>query len=154
MAIQSLRAASRFQTTVDVDGETVVVAEGRTLADASQVTVTSDGRSIDYLQIPPGAWAREGSGAWVVVAGEAAPATPLDVLAKPLTLKADARGAAGTFIATYPAKALGLTGGPLTVLVAVAGDAITFSYTATTSGHATTSTTILQPGSGDPITAP
>lgn len=154
VALQPLRTASMFETTVTVDGVVVVRAKGRTLGDASQTTVTTAGKSVDYIEIPPRAWARHGTGPWVLVAGNAAPTAPLQVLATPLTLVAATSGTPGTFTATYPANALGLAGGPLTVTVSIAGDALTFRYEATTSGHPTSSTTTLLPGPVDPIKAP
>ena len=153
-ALKPLLAASMFDTAVSLDGSVVVSAKGRTLGDNARLTVTTSGKSVEYIEIPPKAWAREGTGAWVLVAGAAAPVAPLKVLATPLTLVAATGGAPGTFTATYPAKALGLTGGPLTVTISIVGDAIAFQYQATTAGHATSSLTTLRPGPADPVKAP
>jgi hypothetical protein len=153
-ALKPLLAASIFDTAVSLDGSVVVSAKGRTLGDLSRLTVTTAGRSVEYIEIAPKAWARQGTGAWVLVAGAAAPVAPLKVLAAPLSLLAASGGTPGTFTATYPAKALGLTGAPLTVAISIVGDVLTFRYDATTAGHATSSMTTLRPGPADPIKAP
>jgi hypothetical protein len=154
-ALKPLRAASSFETTVKIAGVVAVSAKGRTVGTASQSTVTTGGRSVDYIEIPPKAWARDGSAAWVVVAAAQAPTAPLDVLAAPLSLRAaDGATTGGTFTATYPATALGLEGDPLTVTITIEGDAVTFSYAATTAGHQTESTTTIRPAAADPIKAP
>lgn len=133
----------------------MVNAQGRSVGDASRLTVKTRGKTVEYIDLPPRAWARDGAGTWVLVAAGQAPIAPLDVLAAPLTLQAATGGAAGaTFTATYPAKALGLDGEPLTVTITIDGDAVTFHYEATTSGRRTESTTTIRPGTAEPITAP
>jgi len=153
-ALDPLRAASTFATTVAVDGATVVTARGRAVGPASRLTVTTAGRSVEYVEIPPKAWARATGGAWVLVAADQAPGAPLDALARPLTLEPGPAAGGSSFSATYPATALGLEGDPLTVAITVDGDAVTFRYEATTAGRATSSTTTIRPAPADPITAP
>jgi len=154
-ALQPLRAASAFETVIEVGGKTLVSATGRSVGDASKLTVTTTGRSVDYVEIPPNAWAREASGPGVLVAADRAPVAPLEVLGKPLTLDAGVvTGGQTSFKATYPAKALGLEGDPVTVTITVNGDTMTFRYEATTAGRQTTSTTTIRPAPADPITAP
>jgi hypothetical protein len=152
-ALKPLLAASMFDTAVSLDGSVVVSAKGRTLGDDARLTVTTGGKSVEYIEVPPKSWARQGTGAWVLVAGAAAPVAPLKVLATPLSLVA-APGTPGTFTATYAAKALGLTGGPVTVTISIVGNVLTFRYDATSAGHATSSLTTLRPGPADPIKAP
>jgi hypothetical protein len=151
-ALEPLLIAATFETTVTLDGAVVLTAVGRSVGESSQTTATTGGRSVEYIQIPPVAWAREGTGPWVLVAGETAPVAPLGVLAAPLTLEATSR--AGAFTATYPAAALGLEGGPLTVAIEIEGTTISFTFEGNTSGHATSSRTTLRPGASEPITAP
>ena len=154
-ALEPVRAASAYETDVKVDGATVVGVTGRTFGAARRLTVTTASGSIEYIAIPPKAWARQGSGRWVLVAADQAPGAPLDVLAKPLTLEAgDATATGSTFTATYPAKALGLEGDPLRVTITVQDQTLTFRYEATTTGHATSSTTTIRPAPADPIKAP
>jgi hypothetical protein len=153
VALKPLLVASTFETTVKLDGAVVLTAKGRSVGEASQTTATTAGKTVEYIQIPPVAWAREGAGAWTLVAGETAPVAPLGVLAAPLTL-AVAAGSAGSLIATYPAAALGLEGGPVTVAIAIEGATITFTFEGNTSGHTTSSTTTLRPGTTESIVAP
>ena len=154
-ALKPLQTASSYETTVKIGGVVAVSATGRTAGTATKSTVTTGGRSIDYIEIPPKAWARDGTAAWVVIAAAQAPTAPLDVLAAPLTLRtADGVTTGDTFTATYPATALGLEGDPLTVTITIEGDTVTFRYAATAAGRETESTTTIRPAPADPITAP
>jgi len=155
-ALAPLRKASAYETTVEVDGTAVISATGRSVGQASRSTVKTAGRSIEYIEVPPKAWARSAPGAWVLVAAAQAPVAPLDALARPLSLEAvdPAAGADSAFRATYPAKALGLDGDPLTVTITVKGNTMTFRYEATTGGHRTSSTTTIKPAPADPIKGP
>ncbi len=154
-ALESLRTAAAFETRVEVDGTVVVSATGRSVGAASQLTVTTADRTVEYLQVPPRAWAREPGAAWVLLGTDQAPAAPLDVLSDPLTLAtAPSTGGLASFAATYPAAALGLEGDPVAVTITVDGSAVTFRYESTASGHRTASTTTLRPAAADPIVAP
>ena len=153
-ALKPLLKASAFETIVKVGGAVAVSAKGRTVGDTSRVTVTTVGRTVEYIEIPPKAWARDGSAAWVLLAVEQAPVAPLDVLGVPLSLQAPTGAGPDTFTATYPAKALGLDGDPLTVTITIVGDSVTFRYAATTAGQQSESTTTIRPAAADPISAP
>jgi hypothetical protein len=110
---------------------------------------------VQYVHVPPKAWAREQGGTWVAVDAGTAPGAPLDTLSTPATLELVASDAGtATFTATYPAATLGLTGDPVTVTITADGQGVTFTYEATTSGRKTVSTTTLRPSAGDPIVAP
>lgn len=150
-ALAPLRASSSFETIVEVDGTTVVRASGRATAGASRVSVTTAGQTVEYVEIPPRAWAREAAATWVLVTATQAPVAPLDVLAGPSSLAGLSRSA---FRATYPAAALGLEGDPVTVTITLADDTVVFRYDATTDGHRTSSTTTIRPAPADPIAAP
>jgi hypothetical protein len=140
---------------VEVDGKVVVSATGRSVGAASRLTVTTADRTVEYLQVPPQAWAREPGSAWVLLGTDQAPAAPLDVLSDPLTLEmAPSTEGRTTFEATYPAAALGLEGDPVAVVITVGDSTVTFRYELTTSGHRTSSTTTLRPSTADPIVAP
>ena len=154
-ALEPLRAASAFETKVTVDGEVVVSATGRSAGRASKATVTTADRTVEYVRVPPRAWAREPGAKWVLVDATTAPAGPLETLSKPATLVpvTSASGTA-TFTATYPAATLGMTGDPVTVTITADGKAVTFTYEATTAGRTTVSTTTLRPAAADPIVAP
>lgn len=154
-ALKPLLVAAAFETRVEIDGSLVLSATGRSVGPASTSGVTTAGRTIDYVQVPPHAWARDPGGSWLLVGSDAAPAAPLEVLSKPLTLAPAQAGTGRTSLdATYPAAALGLTGDPVAVTITLDAAGVTFSYQATQSGHKTISTTTLRPGSADPIVPP
>ena len=153
-ALEPLRASSTFDTVVTVAGSTVLTAHGRSVGAASTSTVTTESQTVDYVRIPPNAWARQSSGAWVLVAANTAPGAPIDALAAPTSVALDTSGSGATLSAVYPAAALGLTGDPITVAITIQASDVKFAYTVTTSGKTTISTTTLQPGTNDPITAP
>lgn len=151
-ALAPLAEAVAFESSVTVDGQVAVTSTGRSLGGATQLTVTTSGTVVEYVQIPPRAWARESGGAWVLVAEAEAPGSPVAVLAAPATLVAAQSGA--TLVATYPAAALGLEGDPVTVSITL-GDVITFRYERETAGHATVSQTIIRAATNlEPISAP
>jgi len=153
--LEPLRAASAFETSVTVDDAVVVSATGRSVGAASKASVTTANRTVDYIRVPPRAWAREQGGSWVLVDAASAPAGPLDALSSPTTLLVVTSDAGTTtFTATYPAAALGLAGAPVTVTIAADGKGVTFTYAATTAGHSTVSRTTLRPSPADPIVTP
>ena len=130
-----------------------VTSAGRSVGGATQLTVTTSGTAVDYIQIPPQAWARQSSGSWVLVGVNEAPSSPLAVLAAPTTLAPDPSNP-DILMATYPAAALGLEGDPVTVTITL-GEAVTFHYEAETAGHPTVSETTIRPATNlEPITAP
>ncbi len=153
-ALAPLRDASAFGTSVTVDGTVVVSATGRSVGNASTVSVTTGSRTVDYVRIPPKAWARESGLAWVLIDANTAPASPVDVLGAPTSVSGDGVGVGAVLAAIYPAAALGLTGDPITVTVTIGSSAVRFSYSVTTAGKTSISTTTLRPGTADPITAP
>ena len=138
-----------------VDGAEVVSATGRSVGPASMMSVTTTGGTVDYVHVPPKAWAREAGGTWVPVDAGTAPGAPLDILSTPTTLTlVSSEGGTATFTAIYPAATLGLTGDPVTVTIATDADGVSFSYETTASGRKTVSTTTLRPAAADPIVAP
>jgi len=152
-ALASLHAANDFETKVTVDGKIAVSSAGRSIAGGTQLTVITSGKTVEYIQLPPQAWARQAGGSWVLITVDQAPGSPLGVLAGPTTLLVDPSNPAG-LVATYPAVQLGLTGGPVTVTITL-GAAVTFHYEATTGGHKTVSETTVRPSTNlAPIKAP
>jgi hypothetical protein len=153
-ALAPFDAASEFESSVTVDGEPVTLARGRTVGVASALTVTAGGRTVEYVRLPPNAWAREPGGSWVVVDAEQTPDSPLDALAAPLSIERRP-GDPGLLRATYSAAALGLEGDPVTVEISIDGDAVTFRYATTSGGRSVASTTVLRPATDPtPIVAP
>ena len=122
---------------------------------ASELKVTTGTGTVEYVRVPPKAWARQTGGTWVPVDAGTAPGAPLDILSSPTTLIVSGSGADVTsFIATYPAATLGLTGDQVTVTITADGQGVSFAYETETSGRKMTSETTLRPSAGDPIVAP
>jgi hypothetical protein len=133
-------------------------AQGRWTDGASEFVLTSGGASVTYRSVPPDAWVQQADGSWVKLDGPAPGGDPLGILADPLTVARVASDGNGTQLqATYPAADLLGTGdGVVTVALTIEGDgSLAVSYTsATTTGSATSSTTIHPSPSQKPITAP
>lgn len=143
-----------FDTTITVAGKVATHAHGRTLGDASDFEVESNGATITYRTIPPRSWVLEPGKSWVAVDTGAPDGDPLDALRHP-TAVVD-RGD-GHLEATYPAAALGLTGSDtVTVVLTLAADgALEAIYSAKTANGSATSATKLTPApSQPPIVAP
>jgi len=169
-ALEPLAAAASFDSTVTVDGTVVTTLKGRSVGTASQLEVTTDGKTVDYVRIPPEAWARQAGGKWVVVDESQAPDDPLAALAAPLTVTAAATSSAGSpgagsggaspapgatmLAATYAAAALGLDGDPVPVTITIETGQVTFRYEATSGGHDVVSTTTFRAASATPAVAP
>lgn len=154
-ALAPLRAAATFETRIEIDGKVVVSASGRSVGASSTTSVTTSDRTVDYVQVPPGTWAREPGAGWVLVASDPAAIVPLDALSRPLTVTlASSDGGTTALAATYPAAALGLTGDPVAVTITIDGTGVAFRYETTGTGHTTSSTTTLRPAPADPIVAP
>lgn len=144
-AMAGLDAGSQFDSTVTVDGTVATALTGRTIGSAASLTVTTGDRTVEYVRIPPTAWAREPGASWLVIDAAQAPNSPLDALREPLSLERDAVSAGTVLNATYPAAALGLEGDPVPVTIAIDADTVTFRYAETSAGHEVVSTTILRP---------
>lgn len=154
-ALAPLQGAAEFQTEVTIDGTIGVSSEGRSVGGATHLTVTTAGASIEYIQIPPQAWARQTGGSWILVGVDEALGNPLSVLTAPLTLNTPLSGSPDTFRATYPAAAFGLEGDPITVEITLDGSSVTLTYQTETAGHPTVSRTTVGPSTQlDPIVPP
>jgi hypothetical protein len=152
-----IRLAATFESTVTVGDAVAISSTGRIVGEASRTTVKREDRTVEYVQVPPGAWARDTGGKWVLVTADQAPGNPLDVLGAPTSVESAAEPAAGgtRLVATYPAEALGLSGEAVRVTIVIDGDAVTFRYE-TTVGEATASseTTLRPDPSPEPIVPP
>jgi hypothetical protein len=150
-----LQGAAQFQTTVTIDGTVGISSEGRSVGGATHLTVTTAGASIEYIQIPPQAWARQTGGSWILVGADESLSNPLLVLTAPLTLDGPFSRAPDTLRATYPAAAFGLEGDAITIEITLAGSSATFTYETESAGRPTVSTTTIGPTTQlDPIVAP
>jgi hypothetical protein len=153
-AISAIQAAAEFETTVSVDGAVVLTSTGRSVANASSQSVTSEGRTVEYIHVPPSAWVRVDGGSWVLLTADEAPGSPLDVLASPDSVHSlDA--SATSLTATYPAEALGLTGDPITVSLEIDGSTITARYDTLVGDRSASSVTVMRPSTSTaPIVPP
>ena len=77
-ALDPLRAGSAFDTRIEVDGAVVLSASGRSVGGAIQTTVTTSGRTVEYVQVPPDTWAREPGASWVLVGSDPASIVPIE----------------------------------------------------------------------------
>lgn len=154
-ALAPLQGAAEFQTTVTIDGVVAVTSQGRSVGGATQLSVTTSGTTVEYIQMPPQAWARQSGGSWVLVAVDEAPGNPLSVLAAPTTLEGPFSRLPDTFRATYLAAALGLAGDPVSVEITLDGSSATFTYQTDMAAHPAVSQTRIAPTTQlDPIVAP
>ena len=154
-ALGPLAAAAAFESTVTVDGNPVTSLSGRSVGSASQLTVTTNGQTVEYIRVPPEAWARQAGGTWVLVDESQAPDNPLAALAAPLTLDASNGDASGTALnATYAAAALGLQGDPVPVSITIDSSGVTFRYQVTNAGHQIVSMTVIRAASPTPQVTP
>ena len=154
-ALASLTAASEFTSSVTVDGAVVTAVTGRSVGNATMLSVTTADRTVEYVRVPPTAWARESGGTWVVVDASQAPDSPIAALAAPLSVALKQSDTTTTLTATYPAAALGLTGDPASVTITISGSTVTFEYRETQEGRTVVSTTTLKPATdSSPILAP
>ena len=153
-ALAPLKGSSAFSTTITVDGASAVTMTGRSAGPASTATVTTGAKTVDYVTIPPKAWARSAGGTWVLVSADTAPTGPVAALSAPTSVTGDGSGPGTVLHATYPASAFGLTGDPVKVTVTLGAGNATFTYSVTSSGHTTEATTVLQPAAAAPIAAP
>jgi hypothetical protein len=139
---------------VTADGKVLASLSGRSVGTATSLGVTTVDRTVEYVRIPPLAWAREPGATWLQVAVAQAPDSPITVLGAPATLvfatsagsgSASAGPVATTLNATYAATALGLTGDPVKVTISIDGSTVTFRYERAESGRAVVSLTTLRP---------
>lgn len=155
--LDPIRAAAEFESVVTLDGTTIATVTGRTLAGSSQVAVTREGRTVEYVQVPPSAWARDAAGKWVLVTAADAPTNPIEVLAAPASVGFADGAATGVvnLVATYPAAALGLGGDSVAVAISIDGTSVTFRYETAIDGHPASTETTLRPATvTDPIVPP
>jgi hypothetical protein len=153
-ALAPLKGASGFSTTVTVDGNPAVTMTGRSAGAASTATVTTGTTSVEYVVIPPKAWARDAGGTWILVAANTAPTAPVNILSAPTSVTGNGSGPGTVLVATYPAAAFGLTGDPVRATVTLGASEVTVGYSVTASGHTTQATTTLKPAAAEPIAAP
>jgi HPt (histidine-containing phosphotransfer) domain-containing protein len=151
----SLRSVYAFEATVSIDGVTAISTTGRTVAGASRLSVQSTGHTVEFIEVPPRAWARQSGGAWVEMQASAS-GDPLSVLAKPTSVELVAGAGGDELHATYPGRALGLAAASVTIDIKLGTpQSITFQYDATIGGRPEHSVTVVHAATDStPIKAP
>ena len=155
-AFDAIAGGYHFLTTGTIGEQTVVTAEGDRVADATRLTVTSNGSSVDYIVAPVGAWASVDAG-WEEL--DQPPITdPVSPLRAPETLEVESvDGTVVTLVGTYPPTALSLTGDePVAVRFTIDGTTLTtITYRAdTTQGTAEVVADITQLSDTTPVELP
>ncbi len=147
-----------FTATVTVNGQQASTVEGRWVAGASQVTVSSGDGQVEYLIVGANEWVRLPGGDWEALDGVPAESSPLLALAAPASFgPLETVGEAGHVVnATYAAAVLGLSGEPVVVRLAFADRfLVEASYRAAVDdGEVTTVTSFKPILDVAPITAP
>ena len=146
-----------FSTTTTVNDQEVSTQTGRWLDGASYVTVESGDGVVEFIITDAGQWTRLPGEEWEELEGTASTGYPLEGMDNPeaivLVSTTDDRI---TLLATYTAGAVGLSGDPVDVTLAFAGESLVgFSFTADLDGTIVSSDTSLAPLiDTSPITAP
>jgi hypothetical protein len=157
-ALDALAPGYQFESNASLGNSTPLSISGRVIASGSDVAVTNGGVTVEYVQVPPQAWARDQKGDWVALTSDIPVKSPLDSLKQPTSVDNAPDSAAGRHLqATYPASALGGAGeAPVAVDIVIGADgSVTATYPATVGSQQATITSILRPAADTtPITAP
>jgi hypothetical protein len=108
-ALDRLATGYHFVTTVSVDGEAALVAEGDHVAGTTQMTLTTDGASTRYLVTRDAAWA-QADGRWELLDSTRGLADPVSQLRGPRSVELVGSAEAATITALYEAAVLGVRG--------------------------------------------
>lgn len=157
-ALDALAPGYQFDSNASLGDSTPLSISGRVIGSGSDLAVTNGGVTVEYVQVPPQAWARDQKGDWVELTSDVPVSSPLEALKQPTKVDNAADSAAGRHLqATYPASALGGVGeDPVAVDIVIGADgSVTASYPATVGAQQATITSILRPAADTtPITAP
>jgi hypothetical protein len=157
-ALGALAAGYQFDSNASLGDSSPLSISGRVIGSSSDVSVTNGGVTVEYVQVPPQAWARDQKGSWVVLTTDVPVSSPLESLKQPTKVDNAADSPAGRHLqATYPASALGGAGAdPVVVDIVIGADgSVTATYPATIGAQQATITAVLRPAADTtPITAP
>ncbi len=130
-ALDALAPAYDLATTITNGDKVEQTFTGRVVGVTSQLSITRDNATIEYLQVPPKAWSRDQGGDWSALDGDVPGQSALDLLRQPAQSQAVSEDAVGRRIhATYPSERFGLAaGGTVEVdLIAGADGSVSVSY--------------------------
>lgn len=157
-ALDALAPGYQFESNASLGDSNPLSISGRVIGSGSDLAVTNGGVTVQYVQVPPQAWARDQTGDWVELTSEVPVSSPLESLKQPTTIDNAADSATGRHLqATYPASALGGAGAdPVAVDIVIGADGtVTATYPATVGAQQATITSVLRPAADTtPITAP
>ena len=157
-ALDALAPGYQFESNASLGDSSPLSISGRVIGSGSDLAVTNGGVTVQYVQVPPQAWARDQTGEWVELTSEVPVSSPLESLKQPTTVDNAADSTAGRHLqATYPASALGGAGADAVAVDIVIGadGSVTATYPATVGAQQATITSVLRPATDTtPITAP
>jgi hypothetical protein len=155
--LQALVPGYTFEATVFLDGNMATRASGRWLNGAGEFVIEAQGGALIYRTVPPQAWVHEDDSGWIELDSGSPLGNPIDALLKPTTLATVGGEGGGLDVrATYPAAALGLSGDPVIVDLALGADgSVTATYRTDTPGGTAVSETRMTPANNlEPVVAP
>jgi hypothetical protein len=157
-ALDALAPGYQFESNASLGDSSPLSISGRVIGSGSDLAVTNGGVTVQYVQVPPQAWARDQTGDWVELTSEVPVSSPLESLKQPTKVDNAADSATGRHLqATYPASALGGAGAdPVVVDIVIGADgSVTATYPATVGAQQATITSVLRPAADTtPITGP
>lgn len=157
-ALSAFEDGYAFVAEVTVGDTVATRAEGRRVGNDAEFTVEASGSKVTYRTIGTNAWVQRAGAGWTAVDGSKTDADPLAALQAPTSIKDGQPVDEGvSLVATYPPKALGLTGAtdlPVTIVIR-ADRTVEATYALdTAAGPATSKTTFSPLTDTTPIAAP
>ena len=157
-AVTALGSTYHFLTTAQINGSTVLTAEGDHVGDGARLTLTSDAGSVLYVVTAEGSWAKPDNGDWAVLDVPPATTDPVAALANPSAVAKVPDSPEGQDYAAVVANdALGISGGGTATLVVtvVDGRIVKITYGSVVANQAAQVTTVLGAAKNvDPVVAP
>lgn len=157
-AVAALGSDYHFATTAQINGTTVLTAEGDHVGDGARLTLTSGAGSVLYVVTAAGSWAKPENGDWAVLDVAPATADPIAALARPSAVAKVPNPVEGEEYAAVVSLAdLGVAGtGTTTLVVTLVDGRITkVTYTTSESGQVAQVSTVLGAAkNADPVVAP
>lgn len=131
-SFDQLAGGYHFVTTATVNETPVLTAEGDHIGGSTRMTITSQGRSVEYIVLPEQTWVAD-AGQWQELDEPAPAGDPITPLRGPESVTvANHAPELTTLMATYPPSALALPGDqPVTVAFELSGTSLrTITYEA------------------------
>ena len=157
-AIDALRPGYNLDTQVTLGDQVITKLSGRVIGQGSAFALTTNGATVEYLEIPPTAWAREPGGAWAELDQPAPVTDPFEKMGNPTAIADGPAGGAGRHVkATYDAVSLGAapSGTVDADVVLGAGGTVTVTYPSSVGGKPITVKAVLAPATDTtPFTPP